>query len=168
MNFFLKALLLIIALVILFHTFFYSAEILLSPSMNQGILGSVCIKPFGKAQGEETCFDVELAKTTVQIERGLMYRKELDRNMGMLFIFEKEDIYPFWMKNTLIPLDIIWIDVNGKVVYISQNAEPCKDLTCPLITPSGKAKYVLEINGGISKEFGLTVGDAVVLDAGEQ
>ena len=90
-----------------------------------------------------------------------MYRTELDKDKGMLFIFDKEGIYPFWMKNTLIPLDMIWIDSSNKVVFISQNVQPCKSLICPVIIPSASAKYVLEINAGICEELGLKIGDEV-------
>jgi hypothetical protein len=110
------------------------------------------------------CFSVELAKTDAEREKGLMNRTELDKNKGMLFIFDKEGIYPFWMKNTLIPLDMIWIDGSGKVVFIAQNVQPCKTLICPVTVPSASAKYVLEINAGISKEFGIKTGDEVKLN----
>jgi len=112
---------------------------------------SVCLK--------EKCFAVELATTPVQQARGLMGREKLDNNKGMLFVFQKEGIYPFWMKDTLIPLDMIWIDSNNKIVFISQNAQPCKSLICPQINPGVNAMYVLEINSGISEELDLQLGD---------
>jgi uncharacterized membrane protein (UPF0127 family) len=68
----------------------------------------------------------------------------------MLFIFEEERIYPFWMKNTLIPLDMIWIDKNGKIIDI-QIAEPCTQDPCRSYTPSGSGLYVLELNAGRAK-----------------
>jgi uncharacterized membrane protein (UPF0127 family) len=74
----------------------------------------------------------------------------------MLFVFEKEALYPFWMKNTLIPLDMIWIDVQGKVIDI-QTANPCTTDTCQDYIPSAKALYVLELNAGTSKRIGLQV-----------
>ena len=114
-------------------------------------LGSVCIKG--------NCFQVEIAQSSAQRDKGLMYRNKLDKNKGMFFIFEKEGIYPFWMKNTLIPLDMIWIDNNNKIVFISQNVQPCKNFICPSIIPVVKAKYVLEVNGGICQEINLKVGD---------
>ena len=104
---------------------------------------------------------MELAKTEAEREKGLMNRTSLDSNKGMLFIFDKEDIYSFWMKNTLIPLDMIWINQNNKVVFISKNAQPCKTLICPVITPTVNAKYVLETNAGLSGKFGFKPGDAV-------
>lgn len=123
--------------------------------------GSVCLNKF--------CFEVEVAETQIELSRGLMFRKNLDQNKGMLFVFEKEGNYPFWMKNTLIPLDIIWIDKDSKVVFISENNLPClpaqagKDSACPLISPNRSAKYVLEINSGILKKIGLKAGDSVVI-----
>jgi uncharacterized membrane protein (UPF0127 family) len=160
MKMFLEILLLIIAVVILVCLFFYYAQISLSPNSQQYSSGSVCIM--------ENCFQVELAKTEAQREKGLMYRKELDKNKGILFIFDKEGIYPFWMKNTLIPLDMLWIDASpaggNKVVFISQNTEPCKSLLCPSVVPLAKANYVLEINAGISKNLGIKIGDIIELN----
>jgi uncharacterized membrane protein (UPF0127 family) len=113
---------------------------------------------------ENNCFEVELAITPEERNRGLMFRESLERNKGMLFIFEKEGEYPFWMRNTLIPLDMIWISEEGEVVFIEENAEPCSDSFCPGINPEKNAKYVLEINGGISNNIGLEVGDNITLN----
>jgi len=122
--------------------------------------GSVCVNNF--------CFQVKIAKTPQELVNGLMFRKSLEQNKGMLFIFEKEDNYPFWMKNTLIPLDIIWINSNSKVVFISES-QPCppaqtgQSSICPSINPFADAKYVLEINAGLSKKIGLKLGDTVII-----
>ncbi len=116
---------------------------------------SVCFKDF--------CFKVEIAKTSAELSMGLMFRKALDQDMGMLFIFDKEALYPFWMKNTLIPLDMIWINSNNKVIFIAENVQPCKNLICPEINPGVAAKYVFEINAGISRKMGMKIGDEVVL-----
>jgi hypothetical protein len=88
-----------------------------------------------------------------------MYREKLDANAGMLFIFEQEGSYGFWMKNTLIPLDIIWLDKTKKVVYIKKNALPCSGDPCPVFQPQHNAFYVLEVNAGIVDEIGLAEGD---------
>jgi uncharacterized membrane protein (UPF0127 family) len=155
MKMFLEITLIIFIVIVVFFLSFSFAKNILAPDIKKYSIGSVCFK--------ERCFKVELAETRTQRDRGLMNRKELDRNEGMLFIFEKEGIYPFWMKNTFIPLDIIWIDSNNKIVYIGQNVQPCKSLICPSIVPSGKAKYVLEVNAGICKEINLRVGEEVKL-----
>jgi len=107
------------------------------------------------------CFQVELAERIFEQQRGLMYRNSLDKDKGMLFVFNKEANYPFWMKNTLIPLDIIWIDRNSKVVFIKENAKPCTSQDCEIINPNQKSQYALEISGGITKELGLDIGDYI-------
>ncbi|MCX6720480.1 MAG: DUF192 domain-containing protein [Candidatus Staskawiczbacteria bacterium] len=157
---FIQVLLLLIIVLILVFLFIYFAERLLAPATQQSSNNQVC---FGL-----NCFSVELAKTGSERDRGLMYRKELDKDKGMLFIFDKEGIYPFWMKDTLIPLDMIWIDANKKAVFISQNVQPClpaswagKTLICPSVIPTATAKYVLEINAGLCQQMGLKVGDLV-------
>ena len=110
---------------------------------------------------ENKCFEVEIADTLEERERGLMNRAKLDLNNGMFFVFEKEGVYNFWMKNVLIPLDMIWIDGNNKVVFINENAEPCKVEPCEVFSSDKKAKYVLEVNGGVSREIELNIGDEV-------
>ena len=75
-----------------------------------------------------------------------MYRKTLAENSGMLFIFPKTDMYSFWMKNTIIPLDMIRIDAQFKVVHIV-NAQPCTADPCTIYNPNISSMYVLEING---------------------
>jgi len=114
----------------------------------------VCIK--------DNCFNIELALTLEERERGLMSRKYLDSNNGMLFVFNEEGKYPFWMKNTLIPLDIIWINKEKEVIFINKNTQPCGIDVCPVINPDKKAQYVLELNGGIIDKIGLNIGDKVI------
>ena len=126
-------------------------------------LGGCSDSKFGKVCFESNCFDVELATTSVERERGLMYRDFLDFDSGMLFVFEREGIYDFWMKNTLIPLDIIWIDSNGVVVFIEENVEPCVD-NCSIFKSDREAKYVLEVNSGVVERIGLEVGNKLELD----
>lgn len=128
-------------------------------------------------------FDLEIADTSKEREQGLMYRKYLKDNGGMLFVFEKTGWYPFWMKNTYIPLDIIWLNENKEVVYVKEEAKPCAsqsdDLSlnpidrtfnklkqnipfvCDTILPVGMAKYVIELKGGKAKELNLQNGDKV-------
>ncbi len=153
MSFFSKLLILAVAVIILAYLFFYFTESLLVPGLKLGAQSQVCFK--------EHCFLVELAKTEEARAKGLMFRKSLDKNKGMLFIFNQEGIYPFWMKNTLIPLDIIWLSKDSKVVFINKSAQPCVESSCPEINPEVNAQYVLEINAGVSDEIGLNVGDGL-------
>jgi uncharacterized membrane protein (UPF0127 family) len=104
---------------------------------------------------------VEVATTDETRMRGLQFRNSLSENQGMLFVFDHEDQYAFWMKDTLIPLDIIWLDYSKKVVYIEENAKPCKIAPCPSYRPSANALYVLEVNAGYAQKIGLKKGDAL-------
>lgn len=113
------------------------------------------------------CFNVEIADTPDERVRGLMYRRYLPSTKGMFFVFEKEGIYPFWMKNTYIPLDIIWIDSQMRVVDIKKNVLPCSSEKCPTFIPQAKAKYVLEINANVSEKIGLNIGDKLDFIVGE-
>ncbi len=107
------------------------------------------------------CLNVEIMRTREEHSRGLQFRKTLDENSGMLFVFEKSYPYSFWMKDTLIPLDIVWIDESKKVVYIAHNVPPCQELLCPTYTPLSEARYVLEVNAGYTNKIGLQVGDSI-------
>lgn len=110
------------------------------------------------------CFEVETAVTPKQRNTGLMFREKLDPQRGMLFVFDEVDKHAFWMKHTLIPLDIIWINESSEIVFISENAQPCQESPCLTIEPTENAKYVLEINGGLSKKMGLVVGDKIKIE----
>ena len=118
-------------------------------------------KNINKVCFKENCFIVEIADTDEKRAQGLMFRKYLEENKGMFFVFEEEGIYPFWMKNTLIPLDIIWINSNKEIVFIKENALPCKVDPCESIDPKTNALYVLEVNSNIVKETGIKIGDKV-------
>lgn len=108
---------------------------------------------------DSTCFNVEIVDTPQTRQQGLMYRERLGADEGMLFIFDSTGRYPFWMKNTLIYLDMIWIDSKNKVVAIHRYAEPCTADPCRSYDPEAEALYVLEISGGISVEKGINIGD---------
>ncbi len=113
------------------------------------------------AKGEPLKVEVEVAATHAARTRGLMWRYALPEGTGMLFIFTPQQPLSFWMRNTLIPLDMIFIDEAGKVVSIAENAEP-RTLTS---RPSAKpAKYVLEVPGGWSAKHKVKAGDAVRFD----
>jgi uncharacterized protein len=106
----------------------------------------------------EAVVSVEVVKSRPMIERGLMFREQLAENDGMLFLMPDEEIQGFWMKNTLIPLDLIFIGSDMKVVGIVENAEPKTTRNRSVGKPS---RYVLEVNGGWSAKHGIGPGATV-------
>lgn len=106
---------------------------------------------------------IEIADDPAERSRGLMNRNSMKDDEGMLFIFEKSDYVNFWMKNTLIPLDMIFIDQDHKIAHIASEVKPCPEgvLNCPLYPSELPVKYVLEINAGLSKKHGFRNGDLV-------
>ena len=98
---------------------------------------------------------VEVVRTPEERATGLMYRDKLDKGTGMLFIFEEPEIQSFWMKNTLIPLDMIFVDSSLEIVGIVENAQP---LTLDPRRIEEKSHYVLEVNGGFSSNYGISKG----------
>jgi uncharacterized membrane protein (UPF0127 family) len=107
------------------------------------------------------CFDAEIAVTAAERGRGLMFRDELAKDRGMLFVFPEEGLHRFWMKNTRIELDMIFIGADRRVVSIARRAQPCRTEPCPLYGPEGNAAYVLEIAGGLCSAYGFAAGDPV-------
>lgn len=103
-------------------------------------------------------FSVELASTDAEREKGLMYRRFMPADRGMLFDFKREEPVMFWMKNTYIPLDMIFISRKGIVTAIAPNAEPLSE---QLIPSGGPCYGVLEVNGGIAASISLKPGDKV-------
>lgn len=101
---------------------------------------------------------VELATDDDTRQQGLMYRESLDPLKGMLFIFPSAGDYPFWMKNTMIPLDMIWIDDSRRIVHIEANVPPCAGDPCPSYPPGAMAKYVLELKAGEASAHRLQSG----------
>ena len=109
-------------------------------------------------------YRVELARTEQEMAQGLMYRESLADRAGMLFLFPyDDDSHKFWMKNTLIPLDIIWLDASGKVLFVSPNTPPCKADPCPNYGPDFAIASVLEIAGGMAEKEKVTVGSTIRL-----
>lgn len=107
--------------------------------------------------------NVEIADDELEQTEGLMFREKLKENEGMLFVFENEAMQIFWMKNTLISLDIIFIDKNFKIVNI-ENAVPCKDEPCDLYKSSKPAEYVLEVNGNFTIKNNIKIGDKMTIN----
>lgn len=104
-------------------------------------------------------FQVEVADTPREHQFGLMCRRKLAPDRGMLFVFPAPAPRVFWMRNTLIPLDIVYIGANGRVVSISRNVQPLDESGAP---SAGPAKYVLELAGGRAAQIGLLPGDRVL------
>ncbi len=113
-----------------------------------------------KIKTENQTFYVELAETVQERQKGLMYRDTLPKEQGMLFVLPYEDYWPFWMKNTFIPLDVIWISQDKKVTEI-QTLPPCKHEICPAFQPKERGQFILEVNAG---QFKGEIGDTIEFD----
>ena len=110
------------------------------------------ILPDGKA------LQVEIARTPMERNRGLMFRTSLPEDHGMLFIFDRPGSNQFWMKNTFISLDIVWMDDRKRIIHIEYQVPPCTLDPCPVYGPSTDSHYVLEVNAGVVHKRGLRVG----------
>jgi hypothetical protein len=119
---------------------------------------TVTLTPVG---GAPVRVRVEVANTPAQRERGLMFRERLDADAGMIFIFDHDEDHSFWMKNTVIPLDMIFITKDLVVTGVAANAEPfsLESRTC-----GRPSRYVLEVNGGFAARHGIIAGARVTLD----
>lgn len=93
--------------------------------------------------------------------QGLMYREGLPERSGMLFLFTDAAAHKFWMKNTKIPLDIIWLDGSGNVVFVSADTPPCRADPCPTYGPDVPVATVLELAGGMAAKEKVTVGSTI-------
>lgn len=105
--------------------------------------------------GKKISFSIEVATTEAQHEWGLMFRKSMPKDHGMLFILDKPRVMDMWMKNTLIPLDMVFIDAHGTVIKIVKNATP---ESLDMIPSGGVVAAVMEINGGAADSFRITEG----------
>jgi uncharacterized protein len=114
---------------------------------------SVVFKPRGRAEARVA---VELARTPHEIQRGLMYRSHLPPDAGMLFLFDRPKVQSFWMKNTLIPLDMIFVTSDMVVAGVVANAEP--RTTTSRTLPGVESQYVVEVNGGWAAAHGVEAG----------
>jgi uncharacterized membrane protein (UPF0127 family) len=101
---------------------------------------------------------VELAKTPDAQQKGLSGRLSLPNDQGMLFVFDHEDYWGFWMIDMNFPLDIIWFNSSRAVIFIERDLSPCSPQNCPVFTPNLKAMYVLEVNAGFVTAHEITAG----------
>ena len=111
--------------------------------------------------GERFALQVEIANTDAEKSQGLMFRDKLDEKHGMLFLYQPSREVAIWMKNTLLPLDIIFIDVTGRIIKIERDAVPLSEQSMRSDRP---VRAVLEINGGMTGFMGVAVGDRVVYE----
>ncbi len=110
------------------------------------------------AAGQRHAVTVEVARTDEELTRGLMYRERLAPDAGMLFVFDASEDHTFWMKNTLIPLDMIFVDEGGRIVGVVERATP---QTLSPRSVGAPSRYVLEVNGGWAAAHGVRAGDRV-------
>ncbi len=108
-------------------------------------------------------YSVEVARTPEETSQGLMYRESLPPQTGMIFLFSDSSPHHFWMKNTMIPLDIIWMDSSGKVLFVSVKTPPCRSDPCPNYGPDRPAAVVLEIAGETAAREKVEVGSTLRL-----
>jgi uncharacterized protein len=104
-------------------------------------------------------FTVELAATPAQMEQGLMFRRGLAADAGMLFDFKRPSMATMWMKNTLIPLDMLFVDADGRIVNIRERAVP---ESLDIIAAAAPVRGVIELNGGTAARLGIKPGDRVL------
>ena len=111
---------------------------------------------------DKACFNVEIAADDESKVLGLSNLDSLDNESGMLFVFEKEIVPGFWMKDMGFPIDIIWINSDKKIIGIEKNLQLCENIVlCPAFYPSQEIKYVLEINANQSEAYNISEGDRV-------
>jgi len=115
----------------------------------------VCTLPDGSV------IRLELAITDQERETGLMFRDSLAEDAGMLFIFDSEGRWPFWMKNTFIPLDVIWLDSAGVITDLRTHVQPCRRDPCPSYAPRAPARAVLELKAGVAAAHSLAIGQTL-------
>ena len=111
------------------------------------------------AAGQRYRFDIEVAESAEQHARGLMFRESMPIDAGMLFVYPDERPVAMWMRNTLIPLDMVFIAGDGRIVRVHERATPLSTATIPSGHP---VRAVLELNGGTAARFGIRAGDRVV------
>jgi len=110
-------------------------------------------------------FAVDIANTEKLREKGLSHRETLNKDSGMIFIFDEPVISRFWMKDMNFPIDIIWVDTDLKISGIEKNISP--ETYPEIFSPKSPSQYVLEIKGGRSEEVGIKVGDPLIINLGD-
>ena len=115
--------------------------------------------PYIELKGQR--YTIEIAADDASRAHGLMDRTSMDADHGMLFVFEDDAPRAFWMKNTKIPLDMLFFDADRRLVSVQRRVPPCQADPCPGYSSGAPARYVLELNGGQAEKLGLTSGDTI-------
>jgi uncharacterized membrane protein (UPF0127 family) len=136
-------------------------SLLLALAALLGCVACSASQPSVELKGQK--FTVEIADDPDEWALGLMFREAMPDDHGMLFIYPRETPLSYWMKNTRIPLDIMYFDADLALVSMSENTPPCRTRACPAYPSEGPAQYVLELNGGKAAELGVVPGDRLVL-----
>jgi uncharacterized membrane protein (UPF0127 family) len=145
-----------------------AAFLLLGASCRAGANGSPAATP-APVSGPRavlpsgSVYQLEIAVTPEEKARGLMFRESLREKTGMLFPFSDGQPHSFWMKNTMIPLDIIWMDETGRVFFVSANTPPCTADPCGSYGPATPVSHVLELAGGMAAKEKVTPGSRIRL-----
>lgn len=105
--------------------------------------------------------EAEIADTAERVARGYMFRRRVKKDEGMVFVFPEPEFHSFWMKNTLVPLDILWMDEAFTVVHVEMSVPPCRADPCPSYGPIRKVRYVLETRAGTARREGVKPGDVI-------
>jgi uncharacterized membrane protein (UPF0127 family) len=108
-------------------------------------------------------YTIEIAADDASRAHGLMDRTQMDADHGMLFVFDDDAMRAFWMKNTKIPLDMLFFDADRKLVSVQPNVQPCVSDPCPAYSSGAPARYVLELNAGQAAKLGVTSGDELIV-----
>jgi uncharacterized membrane protein (UPF0127 family) len=140
---------------------------LLSPILAAALACAACTtapasapSPYVTLGGQR--FSVEIAATPEQQAHGLMDRTSMPTDHGMLFVFPRAQRLTFWMKDTLIPLDMLFFDQSHRLVTIHADVPPCQADPCPTYASTAPARYVLELNAGTAEKLGVRKGDVIV------
>ena len=112
---------------------------------------------------QKSCVEVEVVSKPADLEKGLMYRTGMGTDQGMLFVFNADERHAFWMKNMHFNLDMLWLDHDGRVIYIGRNIPACTNDPCPVYTPEKDSRYVLELNSGYIDSHQWKPGDKLDL-----
>lgn len=126
------------------------------------VLKKVTVHKRTRAAETEEAFLVEAIKDKEGLKKGLSFRESMPEQNGMLFVLDVAEEHGFWMKDMKFPLDIIFIDQHMQIAEVLENLQPCEE--CPVYFPKEKPAFALELNAGLARRRGLTVGDTLVIE----